>query len=183
MKTKQRGGGQQIWGKSSTPNELKQHVYLTYRTISDEGIDAFVRDIGITKDDVFYDLGSGVGNVCDRVFKTTYVRKCVGIEYDNDRYNYSVPLNRRTSSREVRFIQGNFMDQDWSDATILFMDSIMFSEDTLKEIEIKARQSCPHLRYVISMKSLPNSTQWTHLKTVKVKVSWGSSQYNLYKVK
>ena len=56
-------------GRKSTPEQLKQHVYLTYGTISDQGIDTFVKDVQLTESDVFYDLGSGIGNVCDRVFK------------------------------------------------------------------------------------------------------------------
>ena len=51
-------------GRKSTPEQLKQHVYLTYGTISDQGIDAFVKDVQLTESDVFYDLGSGIGNVC-----------------------------------------------------------------------------------------------------------------------
>lgn len=179
-KTRRKGG--QIWGKRSTPEELKQHVYLTYGLISDGGIDMFLNDISLTKRDVFYDLGSGVGNVCDRVFKTTPVRKCVGIEYDRVRYNESLQLSKQNTTRQMKFIHGNFMYQDWSDATVLFMDSIMFTFETLQKIEHKARTTCPNLRYVISMKKLPSNSSFKYLKTEKVNVSWGSSEYNLYQV-
>lgn len=179
----QKGGTKrQIWGKRSTPEELKQHVYLTYGTISNEGIDMFLQDVPLNENDVFYDLGSGVGNVCDHVFKKTPVRKCVGIEYDNDRFLESKELAKKEGKRQMTFIQGNFMHQDWSDATVLFMDSIMFSEDTLKQIEHKALTTCQHLRYVISMEKLPPTTALLHVKRVNIKVSWGSSQYNVYRV-
>lgn len=143
----------------------------------------FLNDVQLNKNDVFYDLGSGVGNVCQHVFKTTNVRKCVGIEYDNDRFLESKKLEKTKGQRQMTFIQGNFMHQDWSDATVLFMDSIMFNDDTLQQIEHKALTTCPHLRYVISMKQLPSTTALQYVKTVKnIKVSWGSSQYNVYRV-
>lgn len=182
----QKGGAnakRQIWGKVSTSDQLNQHVYLTYGTISNAGIDKFLEDVRppLDANDVFFDLGSGVGNVCDRVFARTNVRKCVGIEYDHDRYAVSSALSRH-GQRQVTFIQGNFMDQDWSDATVLFMDSIMFSNDTLQQIEYKALATCPRLRYVISMKRLPSTTALHFLKTIDVKVSWGVSTCNLYRV-
>ena len=62
----------QIWGKSSTSEELEQHIYLTYGTISDEGIKKLLDDIHkLNSDDVFYDLGSGIGKM--------YVNTCLKI--------------------------------------------------------------------------------------------------------
>ena len=169
-----------IRGKVSTPEELKQHVYLTYGTLMDEGIDRMASDIQFSDSDVFFDLGSGIGNVCDRIFKTSDIRKCVGIEYDEDRYLESVPLSSEHGRRKLAFIHGNFMHQDWSEATVLFMDSIMFSDKTLREIEHKALTTCPNLRYLISMKKMPSDTKLAHLKTVPVNASWGLSQYHMY---
>jgi len=58
----------------------KRHIYPTYGTILPAGIDRLIADLQLTPSDVFYDLGSGIGNVCTQVFAQTPVRKCVGIE-------------------------------------------------------------------------------------------------------
>lgn len=172
----------QIWGKNSTSEELKQHIYLTYGTISDEGIKKLLDDIHkLNSEDVFYDLGSGVGNVCKYVFENTNVGKCVGIEYDKDRYSISKELEKTVGARQMIFKQGNFFDRDWSDATVIFTDSIMFSDDTLRKMINKAKEKCKNLKYFISMKKLPENDYLTYIKTENIKVSWGTSTYNIYK--
>lgn len=171
-----------IWGKSSTSEELQQGVYLTYGTISDEGIQKLLNDIHtLTNKDVFYDLGSGIGNVCKYVFDNTNVGKCVGIEYDNDRYSISKGLERTTANKQMVFKQGNFLEQNWSDATVIFTDSIMFSKETLRKMIQKAKDECKNLKYFISMKKLPRDDYLTYIKTENIKVSWGTSIYNVYK--
>jgi hypothetical protein len=164
-------------GQESTPEE---HVYPTYGIILDQGIDKFVNDVKPTGSDVFYDLGSGNGNVCVRVYNTTPVKKCVGIECDQQRYKASVPLAQQTKHRKMIFVKGNFIHHNISDATIVFMDSIMFTDDTLMYIETNLLSTCQNLRYVISMKKLPESTQLQYIKEVAIPTSWGQSQYHLY---
>ena len=114
--------------------------------------------------------------------KTTRVQKCVGIEYDQQRYEASVPLTQQTTHREMIFVQGNFMHQNISDATVVFMDSIMFKDHTLLDIETNLLSTCQNLRYVVSMKKLPESTQLQYIKKVAIPASWGQSQYHLYTV-
>jgi len=159
---------------------LDEHVYLTYGTISDAGIDRFVGDMSLNRHDVFYDLGSGVGNVCDRVFWTTPVKKCVGIEYVKEQYMKSLELACTHGERQLLFIHGNFMHEDISDATVVFMDSIMFSHKTFEKIEDELLSKCKYLRYVVSMRALPSTTNLKFIKTEMVPASWGMSQYNLY---
>ena len=66
------------------------------------------------------------------------------------------------------------------DATIIFTDSIMFSDSLLKQIENMAYSS-PNLRYLISMKKLPKSDKFELLETASCEASWSTSQINIYK--
>ena len=113
-----------IWNKQNTPHELNNNVNLLYGFIKDEGIKTILARITLHPTDVFYDLGSGVGNVCKYVFDHSSVKKCVGIEYDEDRYLESLPLVKKESNRLLTYEHGNFLDKNWSDATVIFMDSI-----------------------------------------------------------
>ena len=49
--------------------------------------------------DVFYDLGSGAGNICLRVFMCTPVRKVVGIEFDAKRHTRALTAAAQLHSR------------------------------------------------------------------------------------
>lgn len=156
----------------------KRHIYPTYGTILPAGIDRLIADLQLTPSDVFYDLGSGIGNVCTQVFAQTPVRKCVGIEQNPRRHAKATP--RSEPGRSLQFRCANFAHEDISDATVLFMDSVMFSGDTLTMLEHKAL-ACPRLRYYVSMKKMPPTTTLLYHHTRKVPVSWGQSQYHVYR--
>jgi hypothetical protein len=171
----------------------KDHVYLTYGTISKKGVRQLLKDIPLSANDVFYDLGSGIGNVCMQVFQESRVKKCVGIEYDIERHNHALEdareasdvsdvsdVSKRETGRDLQFRNENFMQSDISDATVLFTDSIMFSLKTLRQLETKVRASCPNLRYFVSMRKLPKSTALSYNHMRYVPASWGKSHYYVY---
>ena len=71
---------------SHMPPHNSDHVYDTYGTIEPMGVRKVLDVVNIGPSDVFYDLGSGIGNVVVQVFKETNARKCVGIEIDANRH-------------------------------------------------------------------------------------------------
>ena len=143
-------------GKEYGGNEA--HVYLTYGTISQEGVAQLISDLRVGPDNVFYDLGSGLGQVCMQVFQEAKVRKSVGIELNEQRHNLA-KLNEKRSTgarglfRELLFRNENFAETDFSDATVIFCASITFSYETLFLLAEKAAR-CLRLRYFVSMKRL-----------------------------
>lgn len=159
-----------------------KHIYLTYGEIIPESIRLLINDISpIDINDVFYDLGSGTGKVCLQILQETNVKKSCGIEYDKKRYDDSTKLINDTG-KQLYFINNNFIDIDISDATIIFTDSIMFSNETLDIIEKKA-YDCPNLKYLISMKQLKPKFLKLINSRLNIKVTWGTSQYYIYSKK
>ena len=157
----------------------KDHVYLTYGEILPESVSLLINDIQyIDSNDVFYDLGSGTGKVCLQFINETEVKKSCGIEFDKKRYDESLNLLSKTN-KNLQFINTNFIDYDFSDATIIFTDSIMFSDETLSILENKAYH-CPNLKYFISMKKLNNKKLKLIKERTDIKVTWGTSQYYIY---
>ena len=113
---------------------------------------------GMTGDDVFYDLGSGTGNV---VFfaNILYGIKAVGIDAIDTFIDYSNKIKKDLSFHKVTFIKGNFLEQDLSEGTVFFTVSTAFDPETragiaekfkslpkgTKLVTVTHQMDCPHL--------------------------------------
>lgn len=75
---------QKVYNFSVTdPERLNQYEPFSpevYGETSFEFISQMINEIGLTSEDIFVDLGSGVGQVVLQVAAATACRKCIGIE-------------------------------------------------------------------------------------------------------
>jgi|TARA_Y100000813_G_C24145208_1_gene344431 hypothetical protein len=166
--------------------ESSPGLYLTYGYIKNSCIDDIIKKLEINNNDVFYDLGSGIGNVCFKISYSTNA-KSIGYELVESRHEVATNINNELSLSEnmkdkVKLFNDDFtkLKDGIDDATIIFTDSIMFSDSLLKQIENMAYSS-PNLRYLISMKKLPKSDKFELLETASCEASWSTSQINIYK--
>jgi len=89
---------------------------------------------------VFYDLGCGLGRMVCHVSLLTNVKKSCGVEMCPNRFKKAKEI--ATSLGEFpastpTFINGNFLEQDYSDATVVYIDNTMYTTEILcKVIEI-----------------------------------------------
>lgn len=143
-----------------------QHlISLTYGEILYDGVNTIINNINITEKDVFYDLGSGIGKLVLQIFLNTPVKTSQGIEASLARHKVADNIfnkvvqqlpelfEHKEGKRLLQSSQGNFLLHDILDATIIFIDSVCFSEETLKNIS-KILNNCPHLKHVISSRAL-----------------------------
>lgn len=143
-----------------------QHlISLTYGEILYQGVDTIINNINITEQDVFYDLGSGIGKIVLQFFLNTAVKKSLGIEASQARHQVAHNIFNKVAQqlpnlfvhkqdkRLLQSTQGNFLLQDILDATIIFIDSVCFSEETLHKLST-ILNDCPHLKHVISSRPL-----------------------------
>jgi len=75
--------------------------------------------ITFTDDDVFYDLGSGLGKVILLVHLLTNTR-CVGVEYQSDFCRYADQKAHELNLAGVRYINADARYADYADATVFF---------------------------------------------------------------
>lgn len=76
-----------------------------------------------TKNDVFYDLGSGYGDLVRSFYTKTNVKRAVGLEVDYKRFLISVELTRDEFDRKLKNIDfrcTEFQYYNFSDATIVY---------------------------------------------------------------
>lgn len=78
----------------------------------------------ITRQDVFYDLGSGSGRIVRTVVNTTKAKYVCGIEKDVTRFCDSVKITKQKLSRrqlkKIDFWRADYKNYDFSDATVIY---------------------------------------------------------------
>lgn len=80
------------------PDRLNQYQPFSagvYGETSYEFIDQMINEVEITPDDVFIDLGSGVGQVVLQMAAATNCKKCVGIEKASLPSQYAETMQQR----------------------------------------------------------------------------------------
>jgi SAM-dependent methyltransferase len=97
-----------------------------------------VEKMSITPDEVFYDLGSGLGHVCILVNLLTGVRT-KGVEFEPAYCDYAHKCARRLNLSRVEFINVDARTADYSDGTIFFMYT-PFRGGLLEEVLRKLRR-------------------------------------------
>jgi hypothetical protein len=164
---------------------LETWISLTYGEILPKSVRLLIHDINsidkIDKTDVFCDLGSGTGKVCLQFLEETNIEKSCGIELNRKRYNKSIKLKKKysNSKKKLFYIHSNFINVNISDATIIFTNSIMFSNRILNIIEKKSF-NCKKLKFLISMKPLNPKFLKLIKKRLNIPVTWGKSEYYIY---
>ena len=168
--------------------ENKKHkIFLTYGEISYSSMDVIIKNLSIQKNDVFYDLGSGIGKIPLYFYLKTPVKKASGIEASVERQYYADNVYQAVKQkfpklfneeRELYTLQGNFLKADISDASIVYSCSTCFDEELLTEMG-KILDNCPNLRYVISMKPIP-LLSLILTEVLEVECTWDKVECLLY---
>lgn len=92
------------------------------RGLTKEEISAMLELAKPIKNDIFYDLGSGDGNIVRAILRFN-VRKSNGIESNFNRFKKSVRLARKLRRAQLRNIElwcADFTKYNFSDATLVF---------------------------------------------------------------
>jgi SAM-dependent methyltransferase len=103
---------------------------------------ALVDKANIGSQDVFYDLGSGLGQVCILVNLLTGV-KSKGVEFEPAFCDYARQCASRLNVSNVEFINQDARDTDYADGTIFFMytpfkDKLL--DQVLQKLESEAQK-------------------------------------------
>jgi precorrin-6B methylase 2 len=140
---------------------------LIYGEITKSGVDTLLKEIkkrkSITSDDVFYDIGSGNGKLPIHIALISEFSKVKGIEISDIRYMYSNHILRNTvgSIDNIEFINDDVRNIDISDATVIFINDVLFSEEDVEHIFEKASKGT----HIISFKKKSDDI-------VNLDVSW-----------
>lgn len=132
-------------------------------------------NIGITENDVFYDIGSGHGKMVMHFSLISNFKNNIGIELDNLRYKYCLDiLNQIDCPENVEFINDDVLNCDLSSATHVFMNDALMSQSLINSIFEKLSPGT----HIISIEE----NKFKPLATFDVEVSWMpiDVQFNYY---
>ena len=130
-------------GKNSNKTKFHQEGFNnvkveTYGEFTKKGVESYINYFkkNLTKDDVFYDLGSGLGKMVIHIGECTDVKKSVGIEFSNERHNIAVDIKRKYANRNNRIslINGDILKRNLRDATIIYFDNTCYSNESCEDI-------------------------------------------------
>lgn len=163
-----------------TQDKKHKNVVTIYGELLPESVTEILDKLNIKKNDVFYDLGSGTGRICLQVYLEKDIR-CVGIEYVKPRYEIaekSLKFLKKIykNTKKINFINSDFFDIDWSDATIIYICNTCMGKTITNKI-LKKIKDLPKLKYVFTVSELP-SVKFLNLKeTILTPTSWSKDTY------
>lgn len=154
-------------------------------------------------DGVFYDLGSGAGKAVIAMSLIHKFKRLVGIELLENLFklsqgikqNYNntidekVENNRRLLTfdipNNIEFIQGNFLNQSWEDASFIFANSTCFSMDIINSIANKANKECKSGTIIITFTKRLNklNSDWELTDGFRRLMTWGVATIYVHKRK
>jgi ribosomal protein L11 methylase PrmA len=136
-----------------------------------EFINGFFELAPVSSSDVVYDLGSGDGRLLFAALEKGAGR-CVGIDIDSKKVGEAGELaGKKGLDSKVTFIEGDFLDIDLSEATVILC--YLFPE-ALRALRPKfERELQPRTRIVSEVFSVPN---WKENKIIEV----NKKHFNLY---
>lgn len=137
-----------------------------------------LRVTGMKEGQKYYDLGSGYGKTV--VLAWLLGLNATGVELSNDRWQVSCHALKRSPDvgvsgpgNGVKFIRANFFDVDFFDADLVFLNSVMFSDETMQGLAEAARALKPGSKIVSSHMGLPGYG-FRKLGEIKGSVSWSN---------
>ncbi len=148
-----------------------------------------LRYLNILDTDHFLDLDSGLGRLIFQLFLTTNVQTITGIEINGGRYYVSkkisetmqqdLPLMRH---RELNIIQGDFLKRHFSDVSVIYVFSSVFSFALLEAIGKKINDMA-HVRKIATFIKLPNMVNFQLIKILDLHCSWDKVPCYIYERK
>lgn len=141
--------------------------------------DLIFRRLALGEKDVLYDLGCGRGFFLFQALLTTPVPRVVGVELAHSR----LEIGRQAQAvlaregllppdRVVDLREEDIAGTDLRDATVVFMDSVFFSDELLSKVAGRMAQA-PDLRAVVMIsKGLPPNPWFDLEATERWKMSW-----------
>jgi SAM-dependent methyltransferase len=169
---------EKAWDYISQLKDLK----TTYGELKKVGVDSlynFIKTkIDINEKSVFYDIGSGNGKIVLHLSLISNFGKYVGVEIDKVRYLYSKFIQNQVNSNDnIQFINDDIRNVDFSDATFVFVNDLLFDESDVEYIVSQLKPGT-HLVSIADNQLTPDDV-------VELEPTWEESTlpFKYYKIK
>ena len=161
----------------------------TYGEITHDSTTKLFKILNLTKDDVIYDLGSGVGKFILQAYLNTTVKKTVGVELSKTRIKLANEAlsrfkiqNHLRKNASIEFREENFSKTDISDAIVIYLCSTCFSPELMKAISNKMLKCKKGLK-IATLKTLPPDPNYRYIATHTLPMTWSNgSSVHIYRL-
>ena len=127
-----------------------------YGELTPSGFRVLARHVRLSPDDIFVDLGSGLGRMCILAAREFHVAEAVGVELAKSRHQIALDSldaeNNDSIARKVRFLLGDVCSATiWATfaPTVAYANSVLFGPDLMRCLGQQI-EACPSLRVVAS---------------------------------
>lgn len=159
---------------------FKEGGHPQYGEIPYDSAAHILDDLQLSRQDVFYDLGSGVGKLVLQVYLTTPVKRSVGVELSLTRWKIAEESRTHLATdyhiipgRDLSFLNQNILKSSFTDATVCFISGITFPPQLIQFI-MDRLSTLGHDVKVISVLPLPAHKDFRLVKTYNLPMSWAS---------
>lgn len=175
-------------GDGARSLEQKSQISATYGEILYPAIEKLISLTPLTQNDVFVDLGSGIGKIVLQVFMNTQVREARGIELSPELHAQAIQANQRiysefphfyTHNRKIEFLSGSFLDISLTDVTIALVNSLCYSQAFLHQLG-QVIDAAPSIHTFMSLRPILTMRRLKFKKAIPVECSWDTSLCYLY---
>jgi hypothetical protein len=167
---------------------LATHSSPTYGEIMPTATDRLIEHLAMREDDVFYDLGSGVGKVVLHVALRASIRRCVGVELARGRHRIArrmldhVRATGLVRARECELRCADFMRTPMGDATVVYTCSTAFSTPFMNELAARLARLSTGLRWV-STQDVDDNPWFVLEDVLRLDMSWRrKSKVHVYRL-
>lgn len=157
----------------------QQKVDLTYGEILFESITKCLSFYPLCNEDIFLDIGSGLGKVVLQVALQTSVRAAYGIEIIPELHQYALQAQRKLKHDNIHFICADFLAIPWPETTTLLIGSPCFSLPTLEQLAFRIETS-KSIRLVFSLRPLLLLQRLRLQQIIRLEGSWDSALCYIY---
>lgn len=169
-------------------SEGKRHFSETQGEILYPSIEKLFSIIPLTKNDIFFDLGSGLGKIVAQVFLQSEVKEAIGIEIVPELHHkaqFVAQLIEKElpafyqNNRKLMFLEGDFLQLSFSRATVVLINATCFSQKMLTQLG-KIIENTPTIHSVLTLRPLHTLTRLSFQKAIRIECSWDSALCYLY---
>lgn len=144
-------------------------------------ISKLIHVLQIKDEDVVVDLGSGIGQIVLQFFLLTHAKEVIGIEIVSSQHEQASralsqckkDLPALFTDRQVTFLQGSFFDIPFTQANVIFINSVCFTQEMLLKLVVLLN-AMTHLRVVLSTRAL-YGLRLRLKKIIRIECSWDSA--------
>ena len=129
----------------------------------------------ITREDVFYDLGSGNGRLCLQMLLFTPIERSVGVELSATRHKHAVVAQAEAcrlglaSRQQLRLFHRSMLEQPLGDATLVFCYNLCLDDAFLLRLRRRLAEQLPNGATVL-VRGKPLLEPETHAQGVEAEV-------------